>query len=93
MINKIVRIELTGGIIGMLFTNPRRALDKEVQNQNEDGWECHQIMPNPAPNIFVKILQLVVLILTIGIYTWGAGFLILFKKPAKNTSSPSENTE
>ena len=93
MKNKIVRIELSGGIIGMIFTNPRRALDKEVQKQNRDGWECHQIMSNPAPNMFVKILQFVALLLTLFLYTWGAGFLIKLKKSEEIDQKNSNNED
>ena len=46
MENKLVRIGLTGGILGLIFTIPRRALDKCVQKENADGWECHPIMPH-----------------------------------------------
>ena len=90
MENKIVRVELSGGIFGMLFTNPRRALDKCVQKENEDGWEVHQIMNHTDTNFFVSILKLVILICTVFIYTWGAGYLLVFKRPSEKSGTDSK---
>ena len=78
--NKVVRIELSGGIGGLIFTNPRRALANKIYEENEKGWICHQIMPHIETNIIVKILQILVLIFTLFLWTWGAGYMVLFKK-------------
>ena len=37
-VNKVVRIALAGGIIGLLTTNPRRALDQRIDRENQEGW-------------------------------------------------------
>ena len=44
--NKIVRIALSGGIIGALCTSPRRALDAAVRKHNAEGWNCRQVLPH-----------------------------------------------
>lgn len=80
MENKIVRISLSGGLIGVLFTNPRKALEDVIKAQNNLGYRCTYFFPNSAPNLLVKIIQLAVLFLTIGLWTWGAGYLILLEK-------------
>lgn len=79
-INKVVRISLSGGIIGLLFTNPRRALDNVIEQQNNQGWNCHQIMPHSSSNLFVWILRLIVLCCTLLLWTFGDGYLLLFEK-------------
>jgi hypothetical protein len=79
-INKVVRISLAGGLIGLLTTNPRRAIDSAVDKANQDGWKCHQIVPHNSRNLLVVILQLVVLLFTLGLWTWGAGYILLFEK-------------
>ncbi|MFZ4761840.1 MAG: hypothetical protein ACOYK8_03385 [Alphaproteobacteria bacterium] len=79
-INKVVRISLAGGIVGLLATNPRRALDNTIDKQNQDGWNCHQILPHSERNLLVILLQVGVLLCTFGLYTWGAGYIILFEK-------------
>ncbi len=79
-INKVVRISLSGGLIGLLTTNPRRAIDAAVDKGNQDGWRCHQILPHSSRNMLVVVVQLAVLLLTLGLWTWGAGYILLFEK-------------
>lgn len=81
-INKVHRIALSGGLIGALTTNPRRALDAAIADANADGWNCHQILPHKTTNLFIVVLQLVVLICTLGLWTFGAGYLLLLEKDA-----------
>lgn len=78
--NKVVRLSLAGGLIGLLTTNPRRAIDNAIDKANQDGWHCHQIVPHSSRNLLVWILQVVVLLLTFFLWTWGAGYILLFEK-------------
>lgn len=80
--NKVTRISLIGGIIGAITTNPRKALEDEVAKGNNEGWNAIHIEPHRTTNLFIAILQLVVLVITIGLYTWGGGYLVLFEKEA-----------
>ena len=80
MKNKIDRIALAGGLIGLLFTNPRGALEKRVNEANKNGWKLHQILPHTETNLFVRFLALLILVLTLGLYTFGAGYILLFEK-------------
>jgi len=74
------RVAVSGGIIGSLLTNPRSALEKKLQHLNADGWNCRQIMDHGTRNVFAMILQTAVLICTLGMWTFGAGYLMLFEK-------------
>ena len=78
--NKVVRLTLSGGLVGMLGTNPRRALDNEIDKHNQDGWNAIEFQANLAPNMLVRLLQFAVLVCTLGIWTWGSGYLILFER-------------
>ena len=78
--NKVTRVSLMGGLIGMLTTNPRKALEDEIDQQNQNGWTATHIDPYSTTNLFVWVLQLAVLFLTLGLFTWGGGYLILFEK-------------
>lgn len=80
MENKIVRISLAGGIVGLLTTNPRRSLENVIRAENDEGYRCTYFIPNHAPNLLMRVLQLIVLICTLGLWTWGAGYLILLEK-------------
>lgn len=79
-INKVVRISLSGGLIGLLTTNPRRALDNAIDKQNQEGWNAVYFSDHKDTNLLAAILQFIVLIFTLGLWTWGAGYLVLFEK-------------
>lgn len=78
--NKIVRVALAGGLIGAVTTNPRRALERCIEQHNNEGWRCHQILPHSTANLFVAVVQLVVLLCTLGLWTFGAGYMLLFER-------------
>jgi len=79
-INRMERVALSGGIIGALATNPRSAIEKKIMLLNADGWNCHQIIPHSGRNILVKILQAIILVSTLFLWTFGDGYLLLFEK-------------
>jgi len=78
--NKITRVSLTGGLIGALTTNPKKALENEIDKANQDGWSAIHFESHKTTNLFIMFLQIIVLILTVGLFTWGGGYLILFEK-------------
>ena len=78
--NKCVRIALMGGVLGMLLTNPRNAIDKALEQANKEGFYCRQILPHTTSNLFAKLLQIVCLACTCGLWTFGAGYLLLLEK-------------
>lgn len=79
-INKVLRVSLSGGIIGLLTTNPRRALDGAINTANKDGWTATHIDNHSNSNILVRLVQFAVLICTIGLWTWSDGYLVLLEK-------------
>jgi hypothetical protein len=44
--NKVARISLMGGLIGALTTNPRKALEDEIDKGNNEGWNAIHIEPH-----------------------------------------------
>ena len=79
-VNKVVRIALSGGIIGWLTTNPRRALDDRIDKENQAGWNAVYILPHGDTNLIAAVARVIVLVLTLCLWTWGAGYLILFER-------------
>ena len=79
-VNKVVRIALAGGIIGLLTTNPRRALDQRIDRENQEGWTATYFITHSETNLFMSMLRLLVLFLTLFLWTFGAGYLILFER-------------
>jgi len=80
--NKVVRIALSGGLVGMLTTNPRKALEDRIDKENQDGWNAIYFSDHKTANLFITALQITVLVLTLFIWTFGAGYMILFEKDA-----------
>jgi hypothetical protein len=78
--NKVIRISLTGGIIGAFTTNPRKALEDAIDRQNQEGWNAIDVEPHRTTNALVFLVQILVLILTLGLWTWGGGYLVLFER-------------
>ena len=54
-VNKIVRISLAGGIIGMLTTNPRKALEDAINSNNKDGWNAIYFSEHKTSNYLQTI--------------------------------------
>ena len=79
-VNKVVRIALSGGIIGLLTTDPRRALDQRIDKENQEGWTATYFISHSETNLLMIVMRLVVLVCTAFMWTWGAGYLILFER-------------
>ena len=79
-INHVMRVELMGGLIGLLTTNPRKALEKAITKANKLGWTATHIDKHGSANLLVWVVQLAVLICTLGLWTWSEGYLVLLEK-------------
>jgi hypothetical protein len=79
-INKVERISLSGGLLGLLFTNPRRALETNVLRHNAEGWSVRQVLEHTDTNLAAFFLRILVLMLTLFLWTWGAGYIIIYEK-------------
>lgn len=77
---KVVRVELTGGIIGLLFTDPEKDINKVIHRESLDGWEVEHMVYHRTQNVLVLGLQFFLLAITLGLYTFTPGYMILFRK-------------
>lgn len=82
-LNKIMRISLSGGILGALFTNPRAALDRAIAAANSDGWNCVQVLPHRTTNLAIAFLQSLVLVCTLFLWTWGQGYIVVLEREVR----------
>lgn len=78
--NKVLRVSLSGGIIGWMTTNPRKALDNAISSANKEGWTATHIDNHSNSNLLIRVIQLVVLLLTFFLWTWSDGYLVLLEK-------------
>jgi len=85
-INKVVRVDLYGGLIGSSMTNPRKALEDVIQKHNAEGWHCHQVIPHETRNFLVSLLQGVLLVITLFLFTFSGAYLLIFEKDNTDNS-------
>lgn len=78
--NKVTRLSLMGGVIGCILTNPRKALEEQIDKENQNGWSAIHIEPHRTTNLAVLAAQTIVLIATCGLWTWGGGYIVLFER-------------
>jgi hypothetical protein len=78
--NRVLRISLMGGLLGALLNNPRKALEDAIDAANQQGWNAIHIENHRTTNLFVWALQILVLILTLGLWSWGGGYLVLLER-------------
>jgi len=78
--NRMERVFLSGGLIGALTTNPKSAIEGKIKILNTQGWNCRQILPHGTHNLFITIVQTIILVCTLGLWTFGGGYLLLFEK-------------
>ncbi len=79
-INKVVNISLTGGLIGLFSSSPQNSLNKIIKKENDNGWRVIQVIPSESGNIFLIIFRLLLLFLTLFLYTTVNGYYIIMER-------------
>ena len=64
----------------MLTTNPRKALDEAIESGNQDGWNAIYFSEHKTSNLLIVLVQILVLVFTLFLWTFGAGYMILMEK-------------
>lgn len=78
--NKVIRVNFSGGLIGLVFGSHKGKLQKEIDEQNKLGWNYIDSLPDD-PNLILIILRLILLIMTLGLWTLGVGYILIFERP------------
>jgi RNA polymerase subunit RPABC4/transcription elongation factor Spt4 len=78
--NKILHVSLSGGIIGLLTSNPRVELEKAVQKANAEGWYVVQVIDDATGNLIIWLLRIVILLITLLLYTTANGYYVVLEK-------------
>ena len=79
-INKVVRLSFSGGLLGLIFGSSRGKVEAAVQKHNADGWYLAEVIPD-NPNLALIVLRLLLLVLTLGLWTISSGYLLVMEKP------------
>ena len=86
--NKVVKITLTGGLIGLFIGNAIDTLNKNINEENSNGWEVVQIMPDTNTNLAIVVVRILLLICTFLLYTTDNGYFIVYKTNNPLIQSP-----
>lgn len=79
-INKVVRVSFSGGLLGLVFGSARGKVETIVQKHNSEGWNVAEVIPD-NPNLALMVFRLLILILTLGLWTISSGYLFIMEKP------------
>jgi hypothetical protein len=77
--NQVERITYAGGLYGLIAGSSKGKLQAKVDEMNARGWNLHLIHPESL-NILHLLFRLLILVLTLGIWTLGNSELIIFEK-------------
>ena len=78
--NKMDEITYIGGLIGWLVVNPKATIDNRVAEANKAGWTVVNIISGNEQNALLRLLRTVVLVVTLGLFTFGDGVYVIFEK-------------
>ncbi len=91
--NKIISVQLYGGVIGMLMGSPKMSLERSILKANRNGYEVVQIIESSSGNLALNVIRLIILVFTIFLFTLGNGYYIILRKTdGKKVNSDNSNS-
>ena len=79
-LNKVVRVSLKGGLLGLLSSNPHHTLSAAIAAENRAGWKVVQVIPDDTGNLVIMIVRFVVLMFTLLLYMPANGYWVVMEK-------------
>jgi hypothetical protein len=79
-INRISKVSLVGGLIGIVAGSPDESLNKRIRLENSKGWQVVQILPDTHVNLLSLIIRVLLLVITLFIFTTANGYYIVLKR-------------
>ena len=78
-INSVERINYAGGLLGLFFGSSKGKLGAKILDMNSQGWNLHLIHQEQL-NLAWVMVRLIILLLTLGLWTIGNSELLIFEK-------------
>ena len=79
-LNKVVNVTLVGGIIGLIGVRPNNVLNSRIRKENANGWKVIQVIPSSSGNLLLTILRVILLIVTLFLYTTADGYYVIMER-------------
>lgn len=89
--NSLARLRFTGGIIGLLAGSQFVRLQKVIAVKNSAGWNVVEVLPEDR-NLIVWVFRIVLLVLTLGLWTLSTGYILIFERPSGAGQTPLVKT-
>jgi len=81
--NEVQQIKFYGGLYGLLEGNQVKIINKRFKKINDQGWRVLQLYPEVSTDLLKRIIRIIVLFLTLFIFTWTDGYYVLVEKSRK----------
>ena len=66
-----------------------RKLEAILHEHNKDGWNLAEVVPD-NPNLIIWIVRLLLLVLTLGLWTLSNGYLLILEKPVEQFGTAND---
>lgn len=76
----MVRVNFAGGILGLIFGSRWGKLETVINRENAAGWNLAEYIPD-NPNLALLLIRLILLVLTVGLWTISTGYILVFERP------------
>ena len=80
-----------GGIIGLFALSPKQRLNAKIKEANAEGWRVVQIIPSESGNLFLYLLRLILLCITLLLFTTANGYYVVLEKENEASNYSTEN--
>jgi hypothetical protein len=79
--------------LGLVFGSARGKLENVLEDNNGQGWNLAEVIPD-NPNLLILVFRLIVLTLTLGLWTLSTSYLLILERPAEGQNSlPDKNSD
>lgn len=89
--NKVVNVTLTGGLIGLFGASPQNSLNNRIKKENANGWRVIQVIPADSGNIFLTIFRLLLLVITLFLFTTANGYYVIMERTQLGKQTDNNN--
>ena len=78
-IKKVLRLSYHSGLVGLVFGSTKNRVQNAVSTMNQNGYRLHLIHKDDI-NLIQILGRYILLIITLGVWTWGRNDLLIFEK-------------